>query len=111
MTDTFTKIATVTASTKRRPVIVSGKAGAPVVNLATLAITPIVMADGAKELRETIGVESLVVLKQTFCQGNADVQTGDVLVVSSVEYPIRFVEPIPFGSDVRRRIIIEELKR
>lgn len=111
MSSTFTKVATVTASTKRRPVIVDGKAGAPSTNLASLKITPPVMADDAKELRETLEIKTLVILKQCFCQGGADVQTGDTLVISSTEYPIRFVQDIPFGSDTRRRIIFEDLKR
>jgi hypothetical protein len=110
---TFTKVASVTASTKRRPVIVDGKAGAPATNLASLKITrPVVVAEAlARELRETLQLGTLVIIKQCFCQGDEDVKAGDVIVIDSVEYPIRMVNEYPFSNDVRKQIIFEDLIR
>lgn len=111
----FSKVATVTASTKRPPTISSGKAGEPVTNISSLSCTRPADAADAKELRETYQLGTLVNLQQVFVQGNLDVITGDTLVIASGDwagtYPIRIVQKIGFGTDIRKRLIIEGLKR
>jgi hypothetical protein len=111
ISNTFLRVATVTASTKRPPAITSGKAGVPVTNLASLKCTRLVLADDAKELRETYQLGTLTNILQCFTQGDLDILTGDVLVIGSAEYPIRLVQAWPFGDDVRKRLILEGLKR
>lgn len=107
----FARIATVTASTKRLPAMVGGKQGAPTTCISLLKCTRLVLADDAKELRETYKLETLVSILQCFVQGDLDIVTGDVLVIGDKEYPIRVVQEWPFGTDVRRRLILEGLKR
>jgi len=115
-TPSFTRIATVTASTKRLPTIVSGKAGAPTTSIASLRCTPLVDPSDAQVLKETYQINTLVYLLETYVQDNLDIITGDTLVIASGnyagEYPIRIVQKIPFGSiDVRKRLVLEGLKR
>lgn len=107
----FSRVATVTASTKRPPVISGGKAGAPTTNLTNIKTTRLVLADDAKELRETYQLGTLTNIFQCFTQGDLDILTGDVLIIGSTEYPIRLVQAWPFGDDVRKRLILEGLKR
>ena len=114
-TASFTRVARVTANTKRAPVISSGKAGTPASNLTGIKITEPVLADDAKELRETYGLATLANIMQCFCQGDLDIITGDTLSIPSGtwagDYPIRLVQSWPFGGDIRKRLIYEALKR
>lgn len=111
----FARVATVTASTKRPPSVSGGKGGVPVTNIASLNCTRPADASDAKELRETYKLGTLVYLQQVFVQDNLDVQTDDTLVIASGDwagtYPIRIVQRMGFGSDIRKRLIIEGLKR
>ena len=101
----------VTASTKRRPDAASGLVGAATENLSSLSCTPLHPVDA--ELRQRIpdlaGKEELL---ETFVDASADVVEGDILVVSSTEYPIRAVEDWtwPPTGLVFRRLVLEELK-
>lgn len=111
-TASFTRLASVEASTKRAASISSGKAGAPSTNIASLQCTPLYPVANASEWRETLGLKTLVNLMQSFVQGDLDIIAGDVLVIGSDEYPVRFVNPYNFGRfDVRRQLILEDLKR
>lgn len=111
-TASFTRLASVTASTKRLPAVSSGKAGAPATQIASLACTPLTPVANASEWRETLGIKTLVNLLQTFTQGDLDIITGDVLVIGTKEYPVRFVNEYNFARfDVRRQLIVEDLKR
>jgi hypothetical protein len=110
----FSKLATVTASTKRASVS-GGKRGAPSMNLTGLSITPLDPADPATraELQHRLGLGTPMELLQTFVAGALDIQEGDVLVVGSNEYPIRAVGDWAAGASASayRRLIVEELKR
>lgn len=111
----FTRVATVTASTTRPPVISGGKAGAPATSIASLMCTRPVDSSFSKELRETYRINTLAILKEVYTQGNLDIKTGDSLVIASGDYagtyPIRIVQMIPFGDDIRKQLIIEALVR
>lgn len=111
----FTRTARVTANTKRPPVISSGKAGQPVTNLTGIKVTEPVLADDAKELRETYQLGTLTNIMQCFCQGDLDIITGDTLSIPSGtytgDYPIRIVQAWPFSGDIRKRLIFEAPKR
>lgn len=111
-TASFTRLASTTASTKRVPVIVDGKAGAPATSISSLKCTPPAPVSNTLEWRETLQIKTLVSLLQTFVQGDLDIVAGDTLIIGSKEYPIRFVSSLPFGRfDTRRQLIIEDLKR
>lgn len=107
----FTRMATVTASTKRPPAISSGIRGAATANLSSLACFPLDPLD--PELRARLGIDTPHELLQTFVQGGLDIVEGDLLTVSSVDYPIRAVEEWywPHDSANYLRLIVEELKR
>lgn len=111
-TASFTLVASVDASTKREAAIASGKAGSPATNIASLKCTPLYPVANASEWRETLGLKTLVNLLQTFVQGDLDIIAGDVLVIDDKEYPVRFVNAYDFARmDVRRQLILEDLKR
>ena len=112
-TPSFTRVATVTASTKRKAAVnvSTGLGGSLATNLASLACVPLHPADNAMELRQTLVVDALHELWQTFVQNGLDIISGDILVIGSVEYPIRLVQPRPFGRvDTRLQIIVEVLR-
>ena len=114
---TFAKVATVQASTKRPPVIVDGKAGDPVTNIASLYCTRPVPVPGGNsyELQKTLKMETLVNILLCYVQDNLDIVTGDTLVIASGvwagTYPIKLVRKHGFGNDVRKELVIEALKR
>ena len=110
MSTAFTRFATVTASTKRSPAVAGGKRGAPTTNIASLSCMPLDPIDS--EIRERFGLSSPMELLQTFVQGGQDIKEGDLLVVSSTEYPIRAVGDWNWPPDNANylHLIIEELK-
>ena len=106
----FSRLATVTASTKRPPAVSGGKRGSPVEHIASLKCTPLDPVDA--ELRERLGLKAPMEALQTFVQGGLDIREGDILVVGSTEYPIRAVADWtwpPDGADYQQ-LIVEELK-
>ena len=107
----FARMATVTASTKRPPAMVSGIRGAAETNLSSLACLPLDPVDA--ELRGRMAIETPHEVLQTFVQGGLDIVEGDVLVVGSREYPIRAVEEWTWPPDSADylRLVVEELKR
>ncbi len=111
MSSSFTALATVDCSTKRKPAISGGKSGAAVTNLSSLKCLPIHPLSNADEFSKTFALETLVNMKETYIQGNPDIVSGDILVVGSVEYPIRVVQSWPFNGDTRTRLVLEDLKR
>ena len=106
----FTRMATVSASTKRPPAVSGGKRGSPVTQVASLSCLPLDPVD--PELRERLGLETAHELLQTFVQGGLDIQEGDVLVVGGTEYPIRAVADWRWPPDEADylQLILEELK-
>ncbi len=100
---------TVTASTKRRPTISSGKVGTATTSIASLLVAPLAPIDS--DLRQRLALETPHELLQSVCDGGKDVREGDVLVVAAVEYPIRACED--WGSWRGRsfkRLVLEDLK-
>jgi hypothetical protein len=74
-TNSFTKMANVSASTKRNPAISSGKRGSATTNLTGLSITPLDPA--TLDVVERLALESPVRLLETFISDT----TGFVYVV------------------------------
>lgn len=109
-----TALATVTASTKRRPAVVSGLIGEPETNLATLPITPFQSVSAELALEASIRDPREAKVCHCFTDGNGDlydVLEGDVLVVAAVEYTIRSVAEYTRPDDGSySRLIVEQRK-
>ena len=85
----FTKLATVTASTRRGGSVVGGIEQTEATIIASLVCWPLDSVDpnvaqGFEEL-------SFHEILQTAVQGGLDIKEGDILVVGSTRYPIRAV--------------------
>lgn len=108
MSSAFARLASVTASTKRVPAISGGKRGAAATNIASLKCTPLdpVDADVARRMNLGTAVEVL----QTFCEAGLDIKEGDLLVVASIEYPIRSVSDWAFLSSTYLHLILDQQK-
>jgi len=106
----FSRLATVTASTKRAPALASGKRGSPTTYLSSLACLPLDPVDA--EVRQRLALNSPHELVQTFVQGGLDIAEGDLLVVGGAEWPIRAVEDWVWPGEglAYQRLILEELK-
>lgn len=108
MTASFAKRATVTASTKRLPAKSRGKVGAAVTNLSSFKCTP--LDPVGTELRNQLQISTPVELLQTFTEGGLDILDGDILVVSSTEYPIQWVGDWTYRDSVYKHIVIANKK-
>lgn len=106
----FTKLATVTASTKRSPGIVGGVEGAYTTNIASLACTP--LDPVSPEIAQGFEGLSFREILQTTVSGGLDIVEGDRLVVGSTEYPIRAVEDWYWPPDEEdyRTLYLEDRK-
>ena len=111
----FTRMATVTASTKRPPSFSGNKAGVPVTNLASISVTRPVTPSTVRELEQSLNLDTLTTVKVCYAQDNLDIKTGDILVIASGAFagtfPIRIVNMYGFGQDVRKELVIEVSKR
>jgi hypothetical protein len=112
MSIAFVRQATVTASTKRPPAVTSGLRAAATTNVSSLKCTPLDPVDPATapDLRQRLGTDAPHELLQTFVDKNVDIREGDILVVGSVEYPIKFVSDWVWRNTTYRHLILEELK-
>jgi len=108
MSNAFTRLATISASTKRPPAVSSGKRGTPATQISSLSCTPLDPVD--PELAQRMALDTPHELLQTFVEGTADIDEGDILVVGSDEYPIRSVADWTWQSTTYRHLVIEELK-
>ena len=113
MTSTFRLFATVTASTKRPPAISSGKRGVAATNIASLQCTPLDPVDSVDpEIRQRLMLNTPHEILQAFVEGGLDIVEGDILTVSSVDYPIRAVGQWLWPVDGTNTcyLILEDLK-
>jgi hypothetical protein len=90
-------MATVTASTKRVGAVVDGLAPDATENIASLQCFPLDPVD--PEVTQGIEGLSFRELLQTFVEKGLDIVEGDLLVVGSVEYPIKAVADWYWGPD------------
>lgn len=106
----FTKMATVTASTKRSPAVSGGKRGAATENIASLKCTP--LDPVTAEVAERFGLQTPHERLTCFTEGDLDILEGDILVVSSVDYPIKAVGEWtwPRSTTEYKQLILEQLK-
>ena len=89
MGTSFSRLATVTASTKRRGTISGGMEGAYATSIASLKCLP--LDPVTPEVAQGIEGLSFREILETTVEGGLDIVEGDTLVVGSAEYPIRAV--------------------
>ena len=104
---------TVTASTKRTADLGSGRSGNATENLASLLITPLWPL--GRQTIQQFAINSPREFKECFhvpVDGGSlpDVREGDMLVVSSVEYPIDYVAEWTDGDIPCLHIVCQEVK-
>lgn len=104
----ITRFLTVTAATKRAPVLASGKRGAPAVQVASLKCTPLDPVD--PELRQRLALDTPHEVLQTFTQ-ETNIFEGDLLTVAGVDYPIRSCAEWTWQGTTFRHLVLENLKR
>ena len=105
MTDgSFAYFTTIRAGTKR-----AGLTSGYATNLVELKCTPLTPVNA--ETINRLSLKTPHTVSETFFQGNPDIKKGDLLVVDSVEYPIKAVEQWPWQmTDTRLRVIVEDLR-
>jgi hypothetical protein len=106
--NSFAHLAAVTASTKRSPNVSGGKRGTPTTNVSSLSCTPLDPVDA--EVRQRLALESPNIILETFVDNAVDVVVGDILVVGSMEYPIKAVEDWTWRGTTYRHLFLEKLK-
>lgn len=108
--NSFARLATLTASTKRSPAIAGGKRGEPALHVPALACTP--LDPVSAQTAQRIGLETPHTLLETYADGALlDVRASDVLVVGAREYPIRFVGDWEFRGGKYLHLVLEDLQR
>jgi len=85
----FTVLASVTASTKRFASVgaSTGLRSAATTSIASLKCTPLDPVD--PETKQRLGLDTPHTLLQCYVDAGLDIRAGDILVVDSVEYPIK----------------------
>ncbi len=95
----FAFMATVTASTKRPPKMVSGKRGEPELKIPAFKCLPIDPLTPEVAIR--MGLEAPYIGWQTFAEGDTlDIQNGDLLLANGADYKVRAAGPWdwPYGG-------------
>lgn len=100
---------TVTAATKRSPVLTGGKRGVAATKIASLQCMPLDPVEA--ELRQRLALNTPHELLQTCVGAGLDIREGDVLVVAGTDYPIRDVGEWAWRGGLFMRLILEDLKR
>ncbi len=104
----FDRMATVTASTKRRGAIVSGLEPAYTEQIASLSCLPLDPVD--PEIAMGIEELSFREVLQTAVEGGLNIVEGDLLVVGADEYPIRGVEDWEWKGSMYKILYLEDRK-
>lgn len=97
-------IASTSAATKRAE-IVSGKRGAPAVNLTGLSITP--LDPISPDTQNRLQLDTPFKMRETYTEGDYDIVDGDILTVDSVDYPVRAVEKYEWDTTHYLHLIVE----
>jgi hypothetical protein len=106
----FTRLAVVTASTKRPPPLVGGKRSSPATHVVELLCTPLDPVD--PEVRQRLLIDSPHAILETYMQDSVDIAYGDTLVVGAIEYPVKWVESWYWPPDgtTYRHVYVEWIK-
>lgn len=104
----FDEMASVTASTKRSGGITDGLETAYAESIASLKCLPLDPVDPDMVL----GIEGLGwrEMLQTATEGNLDIVEGDLLVVATVEYPVRAVAEWEWRGSEYKMLFLEQIK-
>lgn len=105
----FSRLATVTFSTKRVPAISGGKRGEAVENLTGLKCTPLDPVD--PELARKKNLNTSHELLECYVAGTPDIAEGDYLVVGGKAYPIRSCADWKWRNETFVHLIVEDLKK
>jgi len=63
------------------------------------------------ELRQSLGLDAALELKQTFVDGTLDIREGDVFVVDGTGYQVRSVAEWPWRkNEIVLALVLEERK-
>jgi len=89
--NSFARMATDRATTKRNPAAVGGKVNAPVAHLAELAIVPIMPV--TPQIAEYYRLNSPRETYVTYAEGTPDVLEGDILTTGGTSYRVQSVAP------------------
>lgn len=108
----FTRLATVTASTKRPPALSGGNRGVPATKIASLKCLPLMPAseNRTSEIQERPGLSSPVKLLTTFVDSALDIAEGDILVIGSASYSIKTAESWPWLGSTYLKLTLEDIK-
>jgi len=113
MSASFTKMAIVTASTKRSPVVSGGKVGVKTTSIASFKCTPLdpINPGTDSKLSQELILDTPGTLMITYCEAGLDILQGDNLVIGSDEYPIKLVSDWTWkGSNYLELIVIKYRK-
>jgi hypothetical protein len=108
MSNSFDKLKTATAQTKRQGAVSGGLAGDLEVEIDSLDCLPIDPLNS--EIAQTVGLETWVGLYQTMVDGDLDIQEGDQFI-SGETYKVRAVGDWSWRpeADVYGVVVLEEL--
>lgn len=101
------RFATATATTKRSPAVSGGKRGPAVAHLAAFSCDPLLPVN--TETAERAGLETPYNVFETFVYSDLDIESGDILTVAGVDYPIRAVDRWPWNDKTYYLRIVCEL--
>jgi len=124
----LSRMMTATATTTRLPAMVNDKIGDPVAHLASVKITPVMLASttGQHQIRQAIGLEGTAIqVFECYTESHLhtdggvpvtqvpDIEAGDRLVVGSVTYEVLWAEqqPATSGFGATLMLYITEDKR
>jgi len=99
----FAYLATVAANTKR-----AGLTAGYAAYLYDLKCLPLAPVDA--ETRKRLDLNTPHMVFETFIQGDPDIKKGDLLVIDSVDYPVRSAAPWQIYGDTRVHLVVEDLR-
>jgi hypothetical protein len=110
MSNSFDKLKTATAQTKRQGEVSGGLSGDLEVNIDSLDCLPVDPLNA--EIAQTVGLEVWVGLYQTMVDGDLDIEPGDQFISGGVTYKVRAVGGWEWRpeDDVMSVIVLEEVK-
>jgi len=101
---TFAAMTSAVCSIKRNNLLGAGS------TVTGYKCTPLAPVDAETKLRQDINTPYIT--WETHLQANPDIKKGDILIISSVEYPIYRVEKWPWlpNDDVWMRLVVEDVR-
>lgn len=103
----FSRLATVTASTERRPIsgVIESNAVAVVTSMQCLPLDPV----SPETIRRT-NMTTPINMLETYVEGDLDIHSGDVLVVGASRYDIRIVANYTWRETHCLHLVVEAKK-